>query len=126
MTGMEKVRLNLKGERPDSWNGYWAGMHWTKRKAARDRVHMVVREQIDPDKAKIFDVPVHITIITYFKNRPKDAPNVCTKPYIDALIGWYIEDDDIKHLPKVTSEAYIDKRSPRMIIEIEPIKEPPF
>jgi hypothetical protein len=107
MTGMEKVRLNLKGERPDSWNGYWAGMHWTKRKA-------------------VFDVPVHITIITYFKNRPKDAPNVCTKPYIDALIGWYIEDDDIKHLPKVTSEAYIDKRSPRMIIEIEPIKEPPF
>lgn len=121
---MNKVRLILKGERPQSWNKHWAGTHWSLRKQERDRVHATVRAEIDPDTAAIFENPVKITISAWFKNRPLDSPNICTKPYIDALQGWYIEDDGPAYVPVVESASYIDKRRPRVEIEIEELVVP--
>lgn len=125
---METVRIILKGEKPDSWNKYNTGVHWSKRKAETDRVHQIVRTAIDPDKAKIFDVPVHIHITAWFKDGREqlDAWNIYSKPYVDALQGWYIEDDSPKHVPYGTAGSFIDKRRPRVEIEIRPIEEPPF
>lgn len=122
------IRIVLVGENPASWNKYWAGVHWTKRKADRDRIHLLVREQIDPETAKMFDVPVHIHINVWFKNKvvQLDAQNICNKPYIDALQGWYIEDDGPDHVPYFTSASFIDRRRPRLEIEIHPLEQPPF
>lgn len=121
---MNKVRLILKGERPTSWNKYWAGTHWSVRKQERDRVHATVRAAIDPDKTFIFDNPVKITVSVWFKNRPLDCFNICTKPYVDALIGWYIEDDSPAFAPITMVASYIDKRRPRLEIEIEELTVP--
>lgn len=120
------VRIILKGERPKSWNKYWAGVHWRKRKADRDMAHMTVREAIDPDKTFIFEVPVEITVNVWFKNRPLDVWNVVTKPYIDALIGWYIVDDSMEYVPTAHTNVYIDKKNPRLEIEIKPVELAPF
>lgn len=122
----EMVRLILMKERPDSWNKYNTGVHWRKRKAEVDRVHQMVRAEIDPDEAFIFELPVHITITAWFKNRPLDSSNLYNKPYIDALVGWYIEDDDPKHVPLVTTGSFISKQRPRVEIEIRSIEPPPF
>jgi Holliday junction resolvase RusA-like endonuclease len=83
-----------------------------------------VRSQIDPDKAELFEWPVRITISCWFKNKPQDADNICTKPYIDGLIAWYIEDDNPYFVPEVVTRSYIDKRSPRLEIEIQELNVP--
>jgi len=124
MTPRKKVRIILDGERPQTWNKYWSGQHWAVRKADADRVHMLVRAAIDPSKAFIYDNPVKITISVWFKSHPQDAPNICTKPYIDALQNWYIEDDNPKFLPRVEAASYVDKRRPRLEIEIEELIVP--
>lgn len=85
---------------------------------------MVVREAIDPDAAFVFDGPVKITMSVWFKNRPIDAQNIANKPYIDALIGWYIEDDGPEFVPVVEFASYIDKRRPRVEIEISKLSVP--
>ncbi len=120
------VRIILKGEKPKSWNTYWAGVHWSARKRERDRVHMLVRAEIDPETAAIFDVPVHIWINAYFKDKRSqlDSPNVVNKPYIDALEGWYIKNDKPENVAYVTTGSFIDKRRPRVEIEIRPIEIP--
>ena len=117
------VKLVLPGEKPKSWNAYWSGVHWTKRKKERDRVHWLVRSMIDPNTAHIFDVPVHIHINAFFENKrlQLDAGNIANKAYIDALEGWYIESDKPEFVRFVTTGSFIDKESPRLEIEIIPL-----
>lgn len=121
---MKKIRIILKGERPQSWNKHWSGQHWAKRKEEADRVHTLVRAEIDPDEARVFEFPVRITVSCWFKSKAQDAGNICTKPYIDALIGWYIHDDSQYYVPEVVTRSYIDKRRPRLEIEIEELVVP--
>ena len=116
---MRTEHLILKGERPKSWNAYWSGVHWSKRKQEADRVHMIVRFAIDPDVLP-FDVPVHITVTTYFKGKMLDANNICCKPYVDGLIGWLIEDDSPEYVPMVSLISKKDNSNPRMEILITP------
>ncbi len=117
------ITLVLLGEKPKSWNEYWSGVHWTKRKKERDRVHWLVRSVIDPDKAKIFDSPVHIYIYAYFKDKREqlDSPNIVNKPYIDALEGWYIVNDKPEHVPIVSTSSLLDRENPRLEIKIFPL-----
>lgn len=118
------VRLVLEGERPISWNQYYAGKHWSVRQAEAQRVHLAVRAEIDPDQAKIFGNRVDIIITTYFDQRPYDSCNVPIKVYIDGLKDWYIKDDDIKYVRSTKSVVEIDRRRPRVEIEIADTGEP--
>lgn len=81
-----------------------------------------MRAAIDPDKAFIFDVPVHITWTAYIKGRAMDSSNLCIKPYEDALIGWYIEDDSIEYVPKTSLVVVRDTGNPRLEVEIVPFQ----
>lgn len=118
--------LYLEDERPKSWNTYWAGTHWRKRKAERDRVHMVVREAIDPDNVQMFTVPIDITVIVYFdttgNKKQMDSSNIASKPYIDALIGWYIEDDSPDYVRRVSTESMVDNSQPGVFIIMSAIR----
>ena len=124
---IEATTIILQEERPQSWNTFWAGAHWRKRKAERDRVHLVVRASIDPDKATIYQGRVDIVITAFYditgRKKQIDSPNVCNKPYIDALIGWYLTDDGTDFVRRVTTESLIDNDRPRVEIEIIPIGE---
>lgn len=114
-----RVLIVLEGERPISMNDYYSGKHWSKRSAETNRVKMLVRGQIDPDMVRPFGGPVDITMTAYFKGNTQDSGNVCTKPYIDALIGWYFEDDSIQYVRRVTTESRKDNKRPRVEIGIE-------
>ena len=114
----KRVKIILEGERPLSTNDYYTGKHWSKRSAETNRVKLVVREQIDPEVAHMFTSRVDILVTAYFMGNTQDSGNVSTKPYIDALIGWYIEDDDIKHVRRVTTESRKDNKRPRVEIEL--------
>lgn len=113
-----RVLIVLEGERPLSMNDYYSGKHWSNRHTETKRVKLLVREQIDPATARMFDGPVDITMTAYFKGNTQDSGNVCTKPYIDALIGWYIEDDSIQYVRRVTTESRKDNKRPRVEIEV--------
>jgi hypothetical protein len=121
-----KTTIVLPGERPESWNKHWQSKHWTQRKKERDRVHLVVRSAIDVDTAALYEGQVDIVITAFYETTGRsqqiDSPNVVNKPYIDALIGWYLVDDDPIHLRYVTTGSFIDNKNPRTIIEIIPVE----
>jgi hypothetical protein len=115
------VTLTLRGERPPSWNKAYAGQHWAARKAEADRIHQAIRACVDPGDCAPFTVPVDVTIYVYFANHPQDADNIPAKLYVDGLKGWWLTDDDRRFVRSVRTVAEVDKRHPRVVIEIVPV-----
>ena len=111
------MEIILDGERSISWNKFYSGMHWTKRREILDDARAAVLA-VMPVDAELFSDPVEICITVYFKSRPQDPDNICTKLYIDALKGRLIQDDDMRYVSSVTSRSRIDKAKPRVEIEI--------
>jgi len=101
-----KLTITLPGERPTSWNKFYAGSHWTKRKAAKDQAALTVRQALPPQvingEGWPASAPVRITVTAYMTGQLLDVDNVCTKLYIDALKGWVINDDGPAHVTAVT------------------------
>lgn len=118
---MTQVELVLESERPPSWNTFYAGTHWTLRKAAAERIHAAVRAAIDPDHASIFPGLVDVTVAAFFACQPQDADNVAAKPYIDGLKGWYLADDDGQYVRSVTTTTAEDPQAPRVVITIKAV-----
>lgn len=116
--------LTLLDEQPISWNKMYSGQHWSKRKEEVDRVHLAVRGEIDPNWP-MFDMPVHITVTAYFKNKSVqlDASNVAAKLYEDGLIDWLIEDDSPQYVRSMTTVSLLDRDNPRVEIEIKEIED---
>lgn len=119
--------LVMPGERPRSWNEYWSGVHWRVRKDEADRVHIVVRAALDPSTVFMFDGAVDIDMIAYFttkgRKRQLDSPNIVSKPYIDALIGWYIQDDSRKYVRRISTQSEIDNEAPRVEIIVTSVED---
>lgn len=107
----------LPGERPASWNWYYGGTHWTKRKAEVDRVHQIVRSALTGNEIP-YHQPVDIEVIAYFDVRPLDASNITGKLYEDALKGWLIVDDSPRYVRSMKTVSLIDKTNPRVEIVI--------
>lgn len=101
-----KLTITLPGERPTSWNKFYSGSHWTKRKAAKDMTRLAVRQALPPQvingEGWPAPGPVRITVTAYMAGRLYDVDNVCTKLYVDALKGWVINDDSPAHVTAVT------------------------
>lgn len=120
-----KIIIILENERPMSWNTLYAGNHWIIRKTEADRVHKLIHYSLlqkgfRPQK-NLYDKKVSITVIAYFKNRPLDADNICSKFYIDGLKEMLIRDDDPKYVTTVTCKSLVDKENPRVEMILEEI-----
>lgn len=115
------MRITIPDYRPPSWNHAYAGQHWTKRKAAADEAHALVRAHLPPD-AELYTDPVDINITVYFKNRPLDADNVCSKILIDGLIGHVLVDDSPQYVRSVRTVSAVDKAAPRVVIDLEVVR----
>jgi hypothetical protein len=107
----------LPGERPTSWNRYYSGAHWSKRRDEVDRVRQVVRAALTGDETP-YQFAVKIIITAYFDKHPLDCDNLAAKLYIDALKGWLILDDTMQCVKAVTTRSLIDKQNPRVEIAI--------
>lgn len=118
--------ITLEGERPWSWNKFYSGIHWTKRKEEADRIHLLVITEIKESGWLSGALPpgrfdIHTTV--YFKNKPQDSDNICDKFYIDGLIGTVLVDDDRRYVRKTTTQSEIDRKNPRVEIAIKAVKE---
>ena len=115
------MKIVLQGERPVSWNDFYAGTHWRKRKEEADRVHQLIKYSIPPSKRVAFFDKVNILITAYFKNRPYDSDNSAGKLYIDGLKNVIIIDDAPKYVGLVGTRSEVDKENPRVEIDIEAV-----
>jgi Holliday junction resolvase RusA-like endonuclease len=70
----------------------------------------------------MYDEPVDIEVVVFFKNRPMDSDNICDKFYIDALKHHLIAEDDRRFVRRVTVESRVDKENPRTVMTITPHK----
>lgn len=109
------LTIVLEGENPISWNQFYSGKHWTHRKEAADRAHMLMRQSLPPNYPRFEQC--HIEFVAYFKdNRRRDLDNICTKLYIDGLVTHVLPDDRHTVIRKITISAEVDKKRPRLEI----------
>lgn len=118
---MQPLLIVLHGEKPYSWNRFYAGTHFHERKRMAHAVHALVAGFL-PVNAEVYTVPVDITITAYFKSRPLDADNIVGKLYIDGLKGKILQDDNPRWVRSVKTVSLMDKALPRVEIEIVPVE----
>ena len=111
------AKVVIPDERPMSWNQFYECPHWIVRKDEADRVHQLVKAFIDGN-VMMFEDRVDIFMTVYFDKRPHDADNIVAKLYIDGLKGKYLENDGHKHVRSVTTRTEIDRKKPRVEIQI--------
>jgi Holliday junction resolvase RusA-like endonuclease len=115
---MSEVVIVLEGERTPSWNGMYAGTHYSKRAKLANAIHLLVRSAV-PDGFIPFDNLVDIHITAEMKGPVMDSDNVVAKVYIDGLRPHVIHDDDGKWVRRVTTEAVKAKENKVTIRVVE-------
>ena len=119
------MKIILRGEQPWSWNKMYSGIHWATRAREAARVHELVwfeylenHRDITKQNPPIFENRVDILITVYFESNPQDSDNICEKFYVDGLIGIWLANDTREYVRRVSTQSEIDKKNPRMEIEI--------
>jgi hypothetical protein len=117
------MKIILYNERPISWNKLYAGRHWSFRQEEAQRVHQLI--MYSPERIEFTQNPFKevypscdIIITAYFDKRPLDPDNICAKLYIDGLKGSIIKDDAKKYVRSVKTVSEIDRKNPRVEIDI--------
>lgn len=113
---MTVVKIALEGERPLSWNAYYAGLHWRERKDEATRVHILVDVECrELDELPELAYPVHLLCLVYFKSNPQDCSNITTKLYEDGLVrAGLLKNDSPSYVASCTAFSLISKKHPRV------------
>ena len=114
----EALVIVIEGEIAPSWNKATAHQHWRAYDVLRVRVGWAVRGALNGEE-EMFDCPVDIEIVAYYKKDAIDSDNIMAKVYIDALKGRLIKDDDRRYLRRVTTETRMG--APKVVITITPV-----
>lgn len=110
-------KIVLSGERPVSWNKL-KRMHWRKWQDEVERCKWLIMDAAGMQTEPINE-PVKITVTAYYKNRPHDASNVPAKLFEDGLVAANVLHDDApKYVSSMTTRSRVDKKHPRVEIEI--------
>jgi Holliday junction resolvase RusA-like endonuclease len=112
------MKIILNGENPPSLNDY-LGKHYRVRKAESDRIRWIIKEALPTDCPQF--KACTILFSAYFKKSGRDADNIICKYYIDALKGLLFPDDNINVVRMVSMQGFMDKKNPRLEIEVKEI-----
>mgnify|MGYP001577334176 CR=1 FL=1 len=117
------MKIILIGERPISWNTFYAGKHWTYRRILAEDIHQKVFLTL---KAKFGRKPipqitykVKIKITAFYKKTHIDSDNIPAKIYIDGLKGSLIPDDDPRYVGPVTTLSCKAEEGEKERVEID-------
>jgi hypothetical protein len=111
-----KTIFVLEGERAPTANQM--NCHWTKRAPEVKQIHATVQKAFT-GREVMYKVPVDIEIIAMYIKRPIDSDNIWSKPYIDALKGTVIKNDNPNWVRRVIKEScWADRNA--VIITIYP------
>lgn len=110
--------IEIPNARLPSYNKFYAGIsHW-ERTTLKDTWTALVRAYIPAD-AVMFQVPVDIWVMGFYKGNVPDSDNVCAKLAIDGLKDRVIVDDSHKYVHYVTTLAKPFHEN-IVVIEIDP------
>ena len=115
------MKIVLPNEKPISWNKLYSGKHWSVRYEEATRVHLLVKAALG--NVSLLQNRVDILITVFFGGRDLDPDNIASKFYIDGLKDLLIEDDTRKQVRWVATRSEIDKKNPRVEIEIQNVLE---
>src|SRR3990167_7495606 len=104
----DMYQIILKGS-PPSLNQWYAGVHWSKRKAVANEWHGLFRAAFqEANLPKPIKTPITLNVTQFTKGRLKDADNVVVAAKLcgDALrLYRYIADDTPEHIPCVILQS---------------------
>lgn len=119
---MTPITIILPHARPVSWNTWYAGNHWSRRKLIADSVHKEVHVALYQLGYKQNTPPlpfrVNIAITNYFVKNGIDSDNIPAKFYIDGLKGILIQNDSPKFVGTVSTRSQKTDKDARIEIEI--------
>ena len=103
-----------------SWNTFYAGVHWTKRKKKADEIHSLVFGIVHNIKKKVYKLPVKIEIDIHYKDRRRrDPDNACIKPFIDGLVqSGILKDDSSKEIEEISIRLRTEQKEDKITINI--------
>jgi hypothetical protein len=97
-TSKKSIQITLIGLPKISLNEWYAGNHWTKRKAIKDKYYWIIKSQFKDVLSKSNKYQVDYTF--YFKLKPLDASNcIAMVKMIEDII---FEDDNYKIVEQIT------------------------
>ena len=101
-----KSILTINNHKVISWNELYEARHWRVRKGIADEIHQLVKYESMGQEIPSFDKPVTITVIAGKHDHLVDCDNVCSKLYIDGLVGaGVIDNDSTKYVSQVTTRS---------------------
>lgn len=94
-----------------SLNAYWSGKHYRQRAQDAREIHSLVTLALRQARVRKepFRVPVEI-VFRWDDGLDIDNHGALGKMIADALKGWVIQDDNPKHLRRVTHEVWAEGR----------------
>lgn len=121
------IALTLPGVTLPSWNHYYSGSHWSKRRrdaaVIHEHVFLALQENYPHIEPFPEGVKVAIEVTVYFPTRRMlDPCNITAKLAIDGLLGRVIIDDSPAYVDSVTTRSRYDKNNPRVEIIIKPME----
>jgi Holliday junction resolvase RusA-like endonuclease len=118
-----KIKFEVPG-RPLSWNKYYAGQHWAKRKAMSDEWKWVVKAALTKWRVprKPITAPVRIIFFVYVK-RAIDCDNIVLKTYIDGMREWgFLPDDTPKWVAQITIAVKTGFEEEKVDVEVSSVE----
>lgn len=94
----QSVQLTLKGLPKISLNEWYAGNHWTKRKAIKDKYYWIIKSQFKEILGK--NRSYEVNYLFSFKTKPLDASN--TIAMVKMIEDIIFEDDSYKVIEQLT------------------------
>ena len=125
---MANITLVLEGEKPPSWQDYYAGkvQHWARTKM-KDAAHQVVTDAVNRYEEAHGPIavafPVRLAYTVFYRTaQRRDLSNIMLKCYEDGIVALGIlPDDSTKYVAEMTVRARLDRERPRVEICIEEI-----
>lgn len=114
-----RIKFQVEG-RPLSWNKFYAGQHWAKRKAMSDEWKWRVKAALTKWRVpkEPIKVGVRILFLVYVK-RAIDCDNIVLKTYIDGLREWgTLPDDTPKWVEQITIQVRTGYDEEKVDIEL--------
>ena len=118
------MQIVIKDFKLPSWNKFYSGVHWAKRKQIVDEAHELVVWAVYQVKNKP-ELPIKKAIIVYeiyYKDKRRhDVDNCAVKLITDGLVkAGVFKDDNYKIIPEITIRIACGKTD-KVVINIEEI-----
>lgn len=119
---MKSQEIIIENFKCPSWNIFYAGVHWTKRKKIVDEIHTLVWAECKKHKIKKVVAPIKIAFEVSFKSKRRHDPdNIFCKGFLDGLVLAGVIEDDNSEIVKEVAIRVFTGMSDKVVITLSQI-----